>query len=388
MDVLAGITSEKSKPKTLQRNPTILSELTIDEPPPQFSNPGNGKGGNTPAPALTAAPNTVLSKKESRLMMDVLLEGTDSRNQRLKAEAEFQHASGHYSKLFHTCDPRVFEASFTNVRESRETDAPSVASGGHAQSPSRTPYRTTMAQLIVNSPRFVKVQGLLAPAAGSTPSGGGDGGDQKAPARVVDLVSPVTAAYGDDESIGHFGDGMGSLHDEYGLSLKDAPTDKLDVSGSDRPNLFFRSDSNESSQQGNSVKYSPKRHAALPHRAGHEAVASTTEGTSGRAPGQSRKEAENMTASQFINSSTRGVHTSFRFDHSNKRDIVGRQTNSIRGQGKLHTTALDFVQDQCLNSIDAKNLKAASIKNRDVLVGWQVGAYVSIRVHPHSRCLT
>jgi hypothetical protein len=368
MDVLAGVNAEKSKPKTLQRNPTILSELTVDEPPPQFR-ASPGKGGSTPAPTGPAASNTALSKKDSRQMMDVLLEGTDSKNQRLKAEAEYQRASGHYSKLFHNCDPRVFEASFTNAGEHRETDAPSVGSGGHSKTPSKSPYRSTMAQLVANSPRFVKVQSILTPAAGSTHSAE----DQKAPSREAD---PAPAVEEDEESVGNFGEGVVSLHDEYGLSLKDAPTDKLDTSGSDRANLFARSDSNGSSQLGSSVKNSPKKHT-LPHRAGKE----VPEGSS-RAPGQSRKEVENMTASQFMNSSTRGVHTSFRFDHSNKRDIVGRQTNSIRGQGKLHTSALDFVQDQCLNSIDAKNLKAASIKNRNVLVGWQV------RISVHSDCLS
>ena len=71
-------------------------------------------------------------------------------------------------------------------------------------------------------------------------------------------------------------------------------------------------------------------------------------------------------------SSTRSVHRSFKYDEGIKKHILGRQTTSIKGQNKLHETALEFKQEACLNSIDAKNLKLASVTNRNVLVGWQI----------------
>jgi hypothetical protein len=343
----------------------------------------------TPPKSLTSH---VLSKVESRQMMSVLLDGAENKPKRVTAEPTPPPKSQHYNKLFHTCDPRVFEASFDKSKQSAGSDNSSSAAGG------RSPYRSTMAQLVANSPRFVKIHALR-------PDGGNGGEGSVHSVHSADPLGTGNTA-GNDES-GDFG-GFGE-QDEFGLPLQVESTREASskrqtgngTTGETAESMFIggkstntmkrplvRHTSADSSQMDEgeiqdtdkSEKGLDRTYSALSAKSEQSRVEgefgkSRKEGDFGstRNGGTSRKDGDFGTGSRMpMGSSTRGMHTSFKFDTSNKRDLVGRETRSMKGQGKLHTTALDFVQDKCLNSIDAKNLKLASLKNRNVLVGWQV----------------
>jgi hypothetical protein len=362
--------------KSLSRHPAAVTSTQQQAPA-------------TPPKSLTSH---VLSKVESRQMMSVLLDGAENKPKRVTAEPTPPPKSQHYNKLFHTCDPRVFEASFDKSKQTAGGDTSSSAAGG------RSPYRTTMAQLVANSPRFVKIHTLR-------PDGGAGGEGSVHSVHSADPLGTGNTA-GNDES-GDFG-GFGE-QDEFGLPLQVESTREASskrqtgngTTGDGAESMFIggkstntmkrplvRHTSADSSQMDEgelqdtdkSEKGLDRTYSALSAKSEQSRVEgefgkSRKEGEFGstRNGGTSRKDGDFVTGSRMpMGSSTRGMHTSFKFDTSNKRDLVGRETRSMKGQGKLHTTALDFVQDKCLNSIDAKNLKLASLKNRNVLVGWQV----------------
>jgi hypothetical protein len=361
--------------KSLSRHPAAVTSTQQQAPA-------------TPPKSLTSH---VLSKVESRQMMSVLLDGAENKPKRVTAEPTPPPKSQHYNKLFHTCDPRVFEASFDKGKQSAGNDISSSAAGG------RSPYRSTMAQLVANSPRFVKIHTLR-------PDGGNGGEGSVHSVHSADPLGTGNTA-GNDES-GDFG-GFGE-QDEFGLPLqvestREASSKRQTGNGDGAESMFIGGKSTntmkrplvrhtsadssqmdegeliqdtEKSEKGLDRTYSALSAKSEQSRPEGEFGKSRKEGDFGstRNGGTSRKDGDFGTGSRMpMGSSTRGMHTSFKFDTSNKRDLVGRETRSMKGQGKLHTTALDFVQDKCLNSIDAKNLKLASLKNRNVLVGWQVG---------------
>lgn len=434
----------------LSRNPALQADNTnnTDNTKDDTTNDTKDNTNASPHTPPRELPTHVLSKQESRRMMDVLLVGVESKSKRGKAETiqqqqqqqQQQQGGQHYSRMFHSCDPRVFEASYERKTPSTPGDgthAGAAAAVGGASTPgeaAKSPYRSTMAQLVASSPGYIKVHTLRFDAVGegSVQSGGtgdGDASGNKTAAAAVTPSQGLTAgrsyvSYHDESGdFGHFGDT--SQHDEFDLPMQrddssTEPSSKYQPSrrGTNGESMFnphistnmmkrplVRHGSADSAQMEPSsgsprspVDYSGhsnssggggdgKGEKGLPRTfSAHSARSQQSQGEdstgAGRKEGDfgssqkgvSRKEGDFERFPRLLSAggSTRGMHKSFKFDHQNKKDLVGRETTSVKGQGKLHSTALDFVQDQCLNSIDAKNLKLASRKNRNVLIGWQI----------------
>ena len=396
---------------------------------------------------------------ERRTMMDMLLKDTDAKENRSRLQATHQHISGHYSKLFHNCDPRVFEADFMHDSNSSSNDKDnSGGSNGNNNSSSKigvatstiptptTPsnnnkkdkrrhsfYRSKMTQLIVSSPSYIKPDTLFRNFSIASGMHSREMGEEHSFENRQDLLEEyiqcsASVCGGEDDEAGSGSESGSEGYGEVTESAEDIcrsavmSLQQLQVSAEDpaatgggddigdltraassrngkRQQSAYTVDYSGSSSSTASGISSPVRGTTtsrLPRTTSCStnadtnpnqsmAAAISTYGTAfanpeypADSPKLGYRKVMSKKASSFgtirsTTGSTRNVHTTFQFDVTNKRDIIGRQTTSVRGQSKLHDAALDFIQDQCLNSIDALNLKRTSVQNRDILIGWQVG---------------
>lgn len=73
----------------------------------------------------------------------------------------------------------------------------------------------------------------------------------------------------------------------------------------------------------------------------------------------------------------RHLHQGFRYDRdATGGDIVGYNTSSVAGQAMLTYDCMEFKQELCVHSIEARTLKEAAHRNNRVLLGWQVSSCV------------